>query len=120
MSQQTPDTALVGARAVERARMIQEQLSGRGVRDARVLAAFQAVPRELFLPASRVQAAYDDAAVPIEAGQTISQPYVVGVMLQALAVRPGDRALEVGAGSGFATALLAQLTDQVCALEWHA
>lgn len=107
------------ARAADRERMIQEQLVRRGVQDPRVLDAFRAVPRELFVRPDQTAFAYDDAAMPIDAGQTISQPYVVGVMLQALDVRPGERVLEVGAGSGYVTAILAHLTDQVHAMEWH-
>lgn len=107
------------ARAADRERMIQEQLVRRGVQDPRVLDAFRAVPRELFVRPDQTAFAYDDAAMPIDAGQTISQPYVVGVMLQALDVRPGERVLEVGAGSGYVTAILAHLTDQVRAMEWH-
>ncbi len=110
---------LLAGRAEDRERMIQRQLVDRGVHDPRVLAAFRAVPRELFVGDARARAAYDDAALPIEAGQTISQPYVVGVMVEALRVQPTDRVLEVGAGSGYATAILAQLAAHVCAIEWH-
>ena len=111
---------LLADRQRERERMVRQQLLDRGVRDPRVLAAFRAVPRELFVGTARSAAAYDDSALPIDAGQSISQPYIVGVMVQALELHPTDRVLEVGAGSGYAAAILAQLARQVHAIEWHA
>ncbi len=111
---------LLTDRQRERERMVRQQLLDRGVRDPRVLTAFRAVPRELFVGAARSAAAYDNSALPIDAGQSISQPYIVGVMVQALELQPTDRVLEVGAGSGYAAAIMAQLARQVHAIEWHA
>jgi protein-L-isoaspartate(D-aspartate) O-methyltransferase len=100
-----------------RERMVARQLEDRAVADARVLAAMREVPRHLFVSDDLADAAYDDRALPIGGGQTISQPYVVALMLEALAVQPGERALEVGAGSGYAAALLARLAREVVAIE---
>lgn len=97
--------------------MVEEQLASRGVRDARVLAAMGEVPREAFVPASLQASAYEDAPLPIEEGQTISQPYIVALMIEALALEAGDRVLEIGAGSGYAAAILSQLAAQVFAVE---
>lgn len=101
----------------ERQDMIDRQLSARGLRDARVLAAMAAVPRELFVPAGQASAAYRDQPLPIGHGQTISQPYVVALMLEALELEGGERMLEVGAGSGYAAAVAAQIAAQVFAIE---
>ena len=100
-----------------RARMVRDHLAG--IDDPRVLAAMAAVPRHAFLPADARALAYDDGARPIGNGQTISQPRVVALMLAALALRPGMRVLDVGAGSGYAAALLAHLVapGSVLALE---
>ena len=103
--------------AERRARMVARQLEARGITDARVLAAMREIPRHRFVSDEWADAAYEDRALPIGRGQTISQPYVVALMLEALALRPGDRALEVGAGSGYATALLARLAREVVAIE---
>lgn len=84
--------------------MVDRQLAARDVRDALVLDAMRAVPREAFVPEDLREFAYEDSPLPIEAGQTISQPYIVAYMIQAAAVRPGDRVLEIGAGSGYAAA----------------
>ncbi|HEY6058924.1 MAG TPA: protein-L-isoaspartate(D-aspartate) O-methyltransferase [Candidatus Limnocylindrales bacterium] len=111
---------ILAARARDRERMVERQLSGRDVRDERVLAAFRAVPREAFVPETLAARAYDDGPLPIDEGQTISQPYVVALMIQALRVRPTDRVLEVGAGSGYAAAILSLLSDRVYAIERHA
>lgn len=100
--------------------MVAEQLRARGIADERVLAAFQAVPREAFVEPAYRDSAYADGPLPIGLGQTISQPYVVAMMVDALGVRRGDSVLEVGAGSGYAAAILAQLADRVTALERHA
>ena len=102
-----------------RERMIAKQIASRGIRDDRVLEAMRTVPREHFVAPEAVEFAYEDVALPIEAGQTISQPYVVAVMLQALAVQPTDHALEVGAGSGYAAAVLSRLAARVFAIERH-
>jgi protein-L-isoaspartate(D-aspartate) O-methyltransferase len=100
--------------------MVARQIEARGVRDARVLQAMREVPRHAFVPAALAESAYDDRALPIAAGQTISQPYVVALMLEALALRPADRVLEVGTGSGYAAALLSRLAAEVYTIERHA
>jgi protein-L-isoaspartate(D-aspartate) O-methyltransferase len=100
--------------------MVREQLQARGVRSERVLAAFRAVPRERFVAPDQAWAAYDDRPLPIGEGQTISQPYVVGVMIEALDPQDGDTVLEVGAGSGYAAAVLSHLVARVHAVERHA
>ena len=100
-----------------RARMVERQLAARGVRDERVLRAFAEVAREEFVPLDLAESAYDDRALPLAHGQTISQPYVVALMLEALRLAPGDRALEVGTGSGYAAALLARLCAEVYTIE---
>lgn len=99
--------------------MVQRQLVDRGIVDQRVLAAFRDVPREAFVPPDMASAAYEDGPLPIGHGQTISQPFVVALMAQALAVQPGDRALEVGAGSGYAAAILSRLASRVVSVERH-
>jgi protein-L-isoaspartate(D-aspartate) O-methyltransferase len=101
----------------ERQDMVERQLVARGVKNPRVLAAFARVPREAFVPAELAYAAYDDRALPLAHGQTISQPYVVALMLEALAPEPDDRTLEVGTGSGYAAALLAQMCAEVYTIE---
>jgi len=97
--------------------MVTLQLEARGIRDPRVLAAMREVPRHQFVSEEQVELAYEDCALPIGEGQTISQPYVVAWMLEALALRAGDRALEVGAGSGYAAAILSRLVRAVFAIE---
>jgi protein-L-isoaspartate(D-aspartate) O-methyltransferase len=106
-----------GDRARERAAMVEQQLLGRGIRDPRLLVAFDLVPREAFVDPSVADLAYDDSPLPIAEGQTISQPYVVALMIEALDVRPSDRVLEVGAGSGYAAAILSRLAERVFAIE---
>jgi protein-L-isoaspartate(D-aspartate) O-methyltransferase len=103
--------------AAERRTMIEAQLRRRGIRDERVLEAMFAVPRHEFVPAACVHAAYDDCPLPLGDGQTISQPYIVAAMTHAARVQPGDRALEVGTGSGYQAALLASLGAKVYTLE---
>jgi protein-L-isoaspartate(D-aspartate) O-methyltransferase len=102
-----------------RERMVQRQVARRGVRDKRVLEALRETPRELFVPEGLREFAYDDSPLPIEAGQTISQPYIVGLMAAAAAIQPEDRVLEIGTGSGYAAAVLARLADQVHTVERH-
>jgi protein-L-isoaspartate(D-aspartate) O-methyltransferase len=104
-------------RAGERQRMVEKQLRRRGIADERVLAAMARVPRELFVPEPVRDRAYDDAALPIGGDQTISQPYMVARICEALAVRPGDRVLDVGTGSGYQAAVLARLADEVHSIE---
>jgi len=97
--------------------MVAEQLRRRDIRDERVLAVMAALPREAFVPGTPEAVAYDDRALPIEAGQTISQPYVVARMTELLQVEPGDRILEVGTGSGYQAAVLARLGAMVRSIE---
>lgn len=103
----------------ERARMVAEQLRARGIRDERVLAAMACVPRHEFVPAEFRSQAYDDHPLPIGQEQTISQPYIVALMLQYLAIEPVDVVLEIGTGSGYQTALLAELGARVYSIERH-
>jgi protein-L-isoaspartate(D-aspartate) O-methyltransferase len=100
--------------------MVADQLRARGVTDERVLAAMGAIAREDFVPDSYRREAYRDEALPIEAGQTISQPLMVAKMTEHLAVQPGDRILEIGTGSGYQAAVLAWLGAQVTSLERQA
>jgi protein-L-isoaspartate(D-aspartate) O-methyltransferase len=103
-----------------RQRMVESQLRARGIADQRMLDAMARVPRHAFAPAHYCGQAYEDHPLPIGAGQTISQPYIVAVMLEALALTPADRVLEVGTGSGYVTALLAELAAHVVSIERHA
>jgi len=103
-----------------RERMTTAQLRGRGVRDSRVLDAMASVPREAFVSAGMEELAYEDRPLPIGEGQTISQPYIVAAMAEAAELEPMDRVLEVGAGSGYAAAVLSRLASQVFAIERHA
>jgi len=103
-----------------RQRMIYSQLRARGISDARVLEAMLRVPRHEFVPESYQAQAYEDHPLPIGNDQTISQPYIVALMLESLQVKPSDKVLEVGTGSGYATALLAELAAQVFSIERHA
>jgi protein-L-isoaspartate(D-aspartate) O-methyltransferase len=89
----------------------------RGIRDERVLQALESVPRERFVEAGQADAAYADQALPIGCGQTISQPYVVAAMTEALAVEPGQKVLEIGTGSGYQAAVLAHLAAKVVTIE---
>ena len=100
--------------------MVDSQLRARGIADQRVLEAMARVPRHEFAPERYRDQAYEDHPVPIDEGQTISQPYIVAIMLEALALSPADRVLEVGTGSGYVTALLAELAAQVVSVERHA
>jgi protein-L-isoaspartate(D-aspartate) O-methyltransferase len=105
------------SREAERARMVREQLERRGIEDQRVLEAMRAVPRHDFVPASLAARAYADEPLPIGDGQTISQPYIVALMTEALQIRPGERVLEIGTGSGYQAAVLAQVGAQVFSVE---
>jgi protein-L-isoaspartate(D-aspartate) O-methyltransferase len=100
----------------ERERMLRA-IAGSGVMDSRIRAAFRAVPREAFVPPERADAAYEDRALPIGEDQTISQPSMVALMLDALRPKSHERALEVGAGSGYAAAVLSGLVKEVDAIE---
>ena len=97
--------------------MVSQQLVARGIRDPRVLDAMRHVPREAFVPAADVGHAYADKALPIGEGQTISQPYMVALMTEALGLSGGERVLEVGTGSGYQTAILAELASEVISIE---
>ena len=97
--------------------MVERQLRARGITDGRVLAAMAAVPREAFVSPDLATEAYADRPLPIGAGQTISQPYMVAVMAEAARIGPGDRVLEVGAGCGYAVAVLSRLAAEVHAVE---
>jgi protein-L-isoaspartate(D-aspartate) O-methyltransferase len=103
-----------------RRRMIENHLKPRGIADPRVLAAFETVPREAFVPPELAENAYDDRPLPIEADQTISQPYIVALMAESLALSPGDVVLEIGAGSGYAAAILSRVAHKVYTIERHA
>lgn len=98
-------------------RMIRDQIEWRGVRDPRVLAAFRAVPREVFVPPHLIDEAYSDAPLPLLHGQTISQPYIVAYMTERLHLRGHERVLEIGTGSGYQTAILARLAREVFSAE---
>ena len=97
--------------------MVETQLRDRDIVDEAVLAAMERVPRELFVPESERARAYDDAALPLAHGQTISQPYMVGRIAEALATRPGELVLDVGTGSGYQAAVLAELGADVVTIE---
>ena len=97
--------------------MVERQLRARGIRDRRVLESFAAVQRHEFIPAHSRGQAYEDHPVPIDGGQTISQPYMVAVMSEVLGLRGGERVLEIGTGSGYQTAILARLSAEVFTLE---
>lgn len=105
------------ADADRRNRMVETQIVARGVRDPRVLAAMRKVPRHLFVePAQRAQA-YEDHPLPIPGNQTISQPYIVALMTELLELKPSSRVLEIGTGSGYQSAVLAELADKVYTIE---
>jgi protein-L-isoaspartate(D-aspartate) O-methyltransferase len=106
--------------AERRAKMVEHQLRERGIEDERVLAAMGEVPREAFLPERRRAQAYVDAALPIGAEQTISQPWIVAAILQALELTGEERVLEIGTGSGYSTCLLGRLAAHVVSVERHA
>jgi protein-L-isoaspartate(D-aspartate) O-methyltransferase len=101
----------------EREAMVERQLKRRGITEKAILDAFLAVPREAFVSEEYAHLAYGDHPLPIEAGQTISQPYIVGLMIEAAGIKPGDSVLEVGAGSGYAAAVISRIADKVIAIE---
>ncbi len=103
--------------AQARGLMVARDLKNRDITDSRVLAAMEQVPRHLFVPSALAPQAYDDNPLPIGHGATISQPYIVGLMTQAAGIKPGQRVLEVGTGSGYQAAILARLTDKVYSIE---
>jgi len=106
--------------AAQRARMVERQLRERGIRDERVLAAMGKVPRENFVAPEFAREAYADGPLPIGAGQTVSQPYMVAAMVEALDVQLTDRVLEVGTGTGYEAAVLGELAAEVWTIERHA
>jgi protein-L-isoaspartate(D-aspartate) O-methyltransferase len=101
----------------EREAMIDRHLRRRGINEQSILDAFLAVPREKFVSPEYEHLAYGDHPLPIEAGQTISQPYIVALMIQAAEIKPGDKVLEIGAGSGYAAAVISRIADKVVAIE---
>jgi protein-L-isoaspartate(D-aspartate) O-methyltransferase len=102
-----------------RRQMVDSQLRQRGIADERVLTAMERVPRHQFAPEEYRGQAYEDHPLPIGEGQTISQPFIVAIMLDALKLSPTDKVLEIGTGSGYVTALLAELTESVISIERH-
>ncbi len=107
------------SRVDERRSMVDSQIASRGIRDPAVLSAMEAVPREAFLPERLAEFAYRDSPLPILEDQTISQPYIVALMAEALILEPDDRVLEIGTGSGYAAAVLAELAAEVFTVERH-
>jgi protein-L-isoaspartate(D-aspartate) O-methyltransferase len=106
--------------SIQRQQMVDAQLRSRGIVDSRVLDAMAKIPRQEFVSAQYRDRAYEDHPLPIAEDQTISQPYIVALMLEALQLSPQDKVLEIGTGSGYVTALLAELADQVISIERHA
>jgi protein-L-isoaspartate(D-aspartate) O-methyltransferase len=106
--------------AAARAAMVEDQLARRGINEPRVLAAIRRVARDRFVPPEWRALAYADRAVPIGEGQTISQPYIVATMTEALQLRPSDRVLEVGTGSGYQAAILGELASEIVTIERRA
>jgi len=100
-----------------RERMVRRQIESRGIANSMILDAFREVPREQFVDEEHRRWAYDDHPLPIEAGQTISQPYIVALMIDAAEIAPGDRVLEVGAGSGYAAAIISRIAAEVVGME---
>jgi len=100
--------------------MVETQLRQRGIQDERILEVMRRVPRHLFVPPEFEREAYADSPVPIGEGQTISQPYIIAYMLEALALEPQEKVLEIGTGSGYQTALLAELVSEVYSVERYA
>ena len=97
--------------------MVERQIRRRGIESTAVLAAFRTVPREAFVPEPMREFAYEDGPLPIGEGQTISQPYIVALMIQSADIRSGDTVLEVGAGSGYAAAVISRIAGRVIAIE---
>ncbi|MDP9421261.1 MAG: protein-L-isoaspartate(D-aspartate) O-methyltransferase [Pseudomonadota bacterium] len=102
-----------------RERMVDRQIAARGLDDPKLLAAFRAVPREDFISGDYADYAYQDSPLPIESGQTISQPYIVALTIDAAGIKQGDKVLEVGAGSGYAAAVIGRIASDVIAIERH-
>jgi protein-L-isoaspartate(D-aspartate) O-methyltransferase len=104
---------------LERRKMAESQLRWRGIRDERLLGAMERVPRHEFVEPSYRDQAYEDHPLPIKAGQTVSQPYMVALMLEILQLQPFSKVLEIGTGSGYQTAILAEISSQVYSVERH-
>jgi protein-L-isoaspartate(D-aspartate) O-methyltransferase len=105
--------------AAPREEMVRRQIAARGIGNELLLAAMREVPREAFVPAELAAYAYDDSPLPIGAGQTISQPYIVALMIEAAGIGPGAKVLEIGAGSGYAAAVIGRIAREVIAIERH-
>ena len=101
----------------QRKRMVESQIRARGIRDPRVLAAMETVPRHLFVNEALRDQAYNDSPLPIDGGQTISQPYIVALMTEAMELTGKDKVLEIGTGSGYQTAILAELAEHVFSID---
>jgi protein-L-isoaspartate(D-aspartate) O-methyltransferase len=114
-----PSSSESGHYSALRRNMVETQLRARGIADNRVLDAMSRVRRHEFAPEHYRDQAYEDHPVPIGAGQTLSQPYIVAIMLEALSLSPDDKVLEIGTGSGYVTALLAELVAEVVSVERH-
>ena len=106
--------------ADKRHRMVDTQIKARGIQNPAILEAMRRVPRHAFVPTDLSEFAYEDSALPIEADQTISQPYIVALMIAALQPEATDRVLEIGTGSGYAAAVLSQIVQEVYTVERHA
>ncbi len=106
--------------ACQRDAMVRSQIAAKGIKDPRVLEAMRRVPREKFVTAKEVREAYADSPLPIDCGQTVSQPYMVALMSECLELKGSDRVLEIGTGSGYQTAILCLLCDMVYSVEKHA
>jgi protein-L-isoaspartate(D-aspartate) O-methyltransferase len=105
--------------AAKREEMVQRQIAARGICNAALLQALREVPREAFVPNHLAAMAYEDSPLPIEAAQTISQPYIVALMIEAAGVASGGKVLEIGAGSGYAAAVMGRIANRVIAIERH-
>jgi protein-L-isoaspartate(D-aspartate) O-methyltransferase len=105
--------------AAKRALMVETQLVGRGIANGSVLDAMRSVPRHLFVPEPIAEFAYEDGPLEIGEGQTISQPYIVALMAQALSLSPSDRVLEIGTGSGYGAAVISRLCAEIFTIERH-
>ena len=110
---------MIPAAETQRAAMVEDQIVARGITDGRVLAAMRAVPREAFVPEALRDFAYADMPLPIGAGQTISQPCIVELMIEAAGIGPADRVLEIGLGSGYAAAVISRIARRVYAIDRH-
>ena len=113
----TEDPSEAKSFALRRKEMVEHNIAARGVRDELVLNAMGKVPRELFLPKNLREFAYEDSPLPIAGEQTISQPYIVAFMAEALMLKGGEKVLEIGAGSGYAAAVLSEIAANVYTVE---